>query len=109
MDVNTTFLNGVIEEKVHIEHPEGFDTFERESHLCRLKRALYGLKKAPRAWYTRNDRYLIGFGFTKSEADENIYHIVVEGKLFIIFLYVDEFIITGDELLIISCKEDLTR
>eukprot|EP00253_Pinus_taeda_P023770 PITA_23770 len=40
MDVKTTFLNEVIEEEVYIEQPEGFETFDRESHLCRLKRAL---------------------------------------------------------------------
>ena len=45
MDVKTTFLNGKIEEKVYIEQPEGFETFNHESHVCQLKRALYVLKK----------------------------------------------------------------
>eukprot|EP00253_Pinus_taeda_P001713 PITA_01713 len=49
MDVKTTFLNGVIEE-VYIEQPEGFETHEKKSHVCRLKKALYWLKQAPRAW-----------------------------------------------------------
>jgi len=53
MNVMTTFLNGVIEEEVCIEQPEGFEVYGRESHLCRLKRALYGLKHAPKAWYER--------------------------------------------------------
>jgi hypothetical protein len=52
MDVKTMFLNGIIEEEVYIEKPEGFETFDRESHVCRLKRALYGLNQAPCAWYT---------------------------------------------------------
>ena len=34
---------------------------------------------------------------------------MVEGKLLIILLYVDDLILTGDELLILSCKEDLAR
>ena len=49
MDVKTVFLNGKIEEEVYIEQLEGFETFDRESHVCRLKRALYGLKQAPHA------------------------------------------------------------
>ena len=57
------------------------------------------LKQAPRAWYTQIDNYFTRLGFTKSEADENLYQIVVEGKLLIIFLYVDDLIFTDDEQL----------
>ena len=77
--------------------------------MCQLKRALYGLKQAPRAWYTRIYSYFTGLGFTKSESDMNLYHIVVEGKLLIIVLYVDDIILTGDDQLIKSYKEDLAR
>eukprot|EP00253_Pinus_taeda_P023744 PITA_23744 len=73
MDVKIVFLNGVIEEEVYIEQPEGFEIFSSESHVCRLKRALYGLKQAPRAWYTQIDNYFTGLGFSKSEADPNLY------------------------------------
>jgi len=48
-------------------------------------------------------------GFTKSEVDANLYHIVVEGKLLIIVVYVDDLIITSDEKLVKSCKADLER
>ena len=34
---------------------------------------------------------------------------MVEGKLLIIVLYVDNLILTGDELLILSCKDDLDK
>ena len=77
--------------------------------MHRLKRALYGLKQAPRAWYTWIDNYFTEMGFNKSEADENLYQIVVEGNILIIFLYFDDLILTGDEQLIQSCKEDLTN
>ena len=55
MDVNTTFLNGVIEEEVYIEHPQGFEVEDRVTHVCKLKKDLYGLKKSARAWYGRID------------------------------------------------------
>ena len=72
--------------------------------MCRLKRALYGLKQAPRAWYTRIDNYFTEMGFTKSEADANLYQIVVDGKLLIIVLYVDDLILIDNEQLITSCN-----
>eukprot|EP00253_Pinus_taeda_P025913 PITA_25913 len=99
----------VIEEDVYIEQLEGFETFDHKSHVCQLKRALYRLKQAPHAWYTRIDNYITRLGFTKSEVDVNFYHIMVEGKNLIIVLYVDDLILTGDDQLIISCKEDLAR
>lgn len=77
--------------------------------MYRLKRALYGLKQALGAWYNMIDSYFIGLGFMKSEADANLYHIVVEGKLLIIVLYVDDIILTSDDQLINSCMEDLAR
>jgi hypothetical protein len=77
--------------------------------VCRLKRELYGLKQAPHAWYTRIDDYFTRLGFTKSEADANLYQIVVEGKILIIVIYVDDLILTGDEKMIHSCKDDLAK
>ena len=109
MDMKTVFLNEIIEEEVYIEHLEVFEIFNSELHVFRLKRALYGLKKAPRAWYTQIDSYFTGLGFTKSEVDANLYQIVVEGKILIIFLYFDDLILTGDEQLIHSCKLDLAK
>jgi len=44
MDVNIAFLNGMIEEEVYIEKPEGFERFDREFHVYWIKIALYGLK-----------------------------------------------------------------
>ena len=77
IDVKNVFLNGINEEEVYIEQPEGFEIFSSESHVCKLKRAMYGLKQAPRAWYTHIDNYFTRLGFTKSEADANLYQIVV--------------------------------
>ena len=55
MDVKTTFLNGVIEEEVYIEQPQGFEVEDRKSHVCRLK-------QAPRAWYGCIDNFLMSLG-----------------------------------------------
>ena len=44
IDVKTALLNGVVEEEVYVEQPLGFDTHDREYHVCKLKKALYDLK-----------------------------------------------------------------
>ena len=41
MDVNTTFLNGVVEEEVYVV---GFETHDRETRVCKLNKVMYGLK-----------------------------------------------------------------
>ena len=69
MDEKTTFLNGVIEEEVYIEQPPGFETHNKETHVCRLKKVLYRLKQAPRAWYGRIDGFLMNLGFNKSKSN----------------------------------------
>ena len=43
MDVKTTFLNCVVEEEVYVEQPLGFETRDKENHVSKLKKALYGL------------------------------------------------------------------
>ena len=73
IDVKTSFLNGVIEEEVHIEQPQLFEVEDRTTHVCKLKKDLYGLKQAPRAWYGRIDSFLTSMGFTKSKDDHNLY------------------------------------
>ena len=58
MDVKTTFLNTVVEEEVYVEKPLSFETHDRESHVCRLKKSLYGLKQEPKTQYDRIDSFI---------------------------------------------------
>jgi hypothetical protein len=107
MDVKITFLNGEIEEKVYIEQPYGFVIHEQKSHVCRLKKALHGLKQASCAWYEKIDGYLMSLGFNKSVADPNLYYHIVGDEYLILVLYVDDLFLTGSERLIDECKRAL--
>ena len=73
MDVKTAFLNSVVEEEVYVEKPLDFETHDRESHVCKLNKALYSLKQVRRTWYDRIDIFLSSLGFTKSKEDSNLY------------------------------------
>ncbi|GJU42477.1 retrovirus-related pol polyprotein from transposon TNT 1-94 [Tanacetum coccineum] len=65
MDVKTAFLNGPLKEEVYVSQPERFIDPEFPDHVYRLKKALYGHKQAPCAWYDKLYSFLIEHGFTK--------------------------------------------
>ncbi|GJW89854.1 retrovirus-related pol polyprotein from transposon TNT 1-94, partial [Tanacetum coccineum] len=65
MDVKTAFLNGPLKEEVYVSQPEGFIDLEFLDHVYRLKKALYGLRQAPCAWYDKLSSFLIEHGFNK--------------------------------------------
>nr|GEW11130.1 RNA-directed DNA polymerase, eukaryota [Tanacetum cinerariifolium] len=54
MDVKSAFLNEKISEEVYVKQPPGFESSEYPNHICKLNKALYRLKQAPRAWYQAN-------------------------------------------------------
>ncbi len=58
MDVKLAFLNGNLEEEVYMEQRGGFSLTDNPDYVYKLKRALYELKQAPRAWYSWIDSYL---------------------------------------------------
>nr|GEX84825.1 Gag-Pol polyprotein [Tanacetum cinerariifolium] len=49
MHMKTTFLNDPLKEEVYVAQPDGFVDPDHPEKVYRLKKALYGLKKAPRA------------------------------------------------------------
>jgi hypothetical protein len=45
-DVKSTFLNGFLEEEIHIEQPMGYEVKGYEDKVLKLNKSLYGLKQA---------------------------------------------------------------
>ncbi|GJU64304.1 retrovirus-related pol polyprotein from transposon TNT 1-94 [Tanacetum coccineum] len=64
MDVKSAFLNGFINEDFYVAQPPGFIEFTKPDHVYRLKKALYELKQAPKAWYDRLKSFLIKHDYT---------------------------------------------
>uniref|UniRef100_A0A6N2K750 Integrase catalytic domain-containing protein n=1 Tax=Salix viminalis TaxID=40686 RepID=A0A6N2K750_SALVM len=96
LDVKSAFLNGVLEEEVYVEQPQGFLVKKAESKVYKLKKALYGLKQAPRAWYSEIDAYLTMCKFKRSASEATLYTKAdCEGKQIIVSIYVDDIVYTG--------------
>jgi hypothetical protein len=107
MYVKTAFLNGVIEEELYVEQPQGIETHDSQTPVCRLKKALYGLKQAPKTWYGRIDNFLMSLGFIKSKIDSNLSYKIENDDQVILLLYVDNLFLTGNEKFITDCKKKL--
>eukprot|EP00253_Pinus_taeda_P018807 PITA_18807 len=73
MDVKSAFLNRVLKEEVYVEQPLGYEVDGQEHKVFKLKKDLYRLKQAPRAWYSRIDAYLIKNGFDKCDGEPTLY------------------------------------
>nr|GEV44823.1 retrovirus-related Pol polyprotein from transposon TNT 1-94 [Tanacetum cinerariifolium] len=68
MDVKTAYLNGPLKVEVFVRQPDGFVDPDFPNHVYRLKKALYNLKQAPRAWYDKLSSFLIEHHFTKGSS-----------------------------------------
>ncbi|GJU11757.1 retrovirus-related pol polyprotein from transposon TNT 1-94 [Tanacetum coccineum] len=73
MDVKMAFLNGELKEEVYVSQPEGFVDQDNPSHVYKLKKALYGLKHAPRAWYDMLSSFFISQKFAKGAVDATLF------------------------------------
>ncbi|GKE00599.1 retrovirus-related pol polyprotein from transposon TNT 1-94, partial [Tanacetum coccineum] len=75
MDVKMEFLKGSLEKEVYVAQPDRFVDPGHPDKVYRLRRALYRLKQAPRAWYDELSKFLISKGFTKGTIDLTLFTI----------------------------------
>ncbi|WZY88683.1 hypothetical protein YC2023_045418 [Brassica napus] len=110
LDVKSAFLNGYLEEEIYVEQPAGFRVKEQEDKVYLLKKALYGLRQAPRVWYTRIDDHLQKMGFVKSQSEATFYIKETSGNLLVVSIYVDDQLVTGNnEILLGAFKSEILK
>jgi hypothetical protein len=92
MDVKSAFLNGLLDEEIFMEQPQGFIIAGQSDKVCLLKKALYGLKQASRAWNLQFHGVLTELGFTRTHSDAGVYvfHQQDARGTLLIILYVDD-------------------
>ena len=73
LDVKSAFLNGDLAETVFIRQPPGFAIKGAEHRVLRLRKALYRLRQAPRAWNAKLDSTLGELGFTRCITEHTLY------------------------------------
>ncbi|GKC30124.1 retrovirus-related pol polyprotein from transposon TNT 1-94, partial [Tanacetum coccineum] len=85
-------LNGYINEEVYVAQPPRFIDFEKRDHVYKLKKALYGIKQAPKAWYDRLKAFLIKHEYKMGMVDNTLFTKKKSSNLIIIQIYVDDII-----------------
>ncbi|GJT99778.1 putative ribonuclease H-like domain-containing protein [Tanacetum coccineum] len=73
MDVNSAFLYGKIEEEVYVCQSPSFEDPHFPYKVYKVEKALYGLHKAPRAWYETLSTYLLDNGFHRGQIDKTLF------------------------------------
>lgn len=97
MDVKTAFLNGDLDVELYMKQPEGFVTAGQEL-VCKLRKSLYGLKQAGRAWFEKINAALVNMDFTPLDPDHCVYVRHQGDEVLYIVLYVDDLLLIGSSL-----------
>jgi len=95
LNVKSAFLNGELVETVFVRQPLGFTIKGEEHRVLQLRKMLYGLRQAPRAWNAKLDATLGELGFQRCTTEHTLYMQRWEKEELIVGVYVDDLIVTG--------------
>jgi hypothetical protein len=110
MDVKSAFLNGVLEEEVYVRQPPGFESEKYPHRVYKLRKALYGLKEAPRAWYSMLRGVLFERGFEMGRSFTTLFLLRKGRVILIVLVYVDDIVFSGSSnSLVATFAEDMSR
>lgn len=110
MDVSNAFLNGDLDELVYMKMPPGYTGMgsrisaatsvqslgNKDIKVCRLKKALYGLRQAPRQWFSKLSITLKSMDYKQSKAYYSLFSYTRNNNITVVLVYVDDILISGD-------------
>ena len=92
-----------------MEQPLGYVT-QGETKVCRLKKAIYGLKQSPRTCFEKFSLTISGIGFRRSHSDHSVFVRRTRSGIVILTIYVDDILLTcSDSAEILETKIYLKR
>jgi len=97
LDVNNAFLHGDLNEVIYMQLPLGMKV-KGENQVCLLNKSLYGLKNASRQWYAKLCSFLLMHDFKQTSVDHSLFVKHVHNKITILPVYVDDIILTGNDI-----------
>jgi len=95
VDISHAYLNGILEEEIYMQQPEGFEVGGPE-YVCRLIKSLYGLKHAGRVWNRTLHAVLISMGFSHIQSN-HVYTLLRDDVKVFMTVFVDDIMFAGSD------------
>jgi hypothetical protein len=92
LDVKNAFLHGTLTETVYCSQPTGSIDTARTDLVCRLNHSLYGLKLAPRAWYSC---FASLHRLRRGKSDASLFIYRLDNDTVYLLLYIDDIMLTA--------------
>lgn len=80
LDVNNAFLNGNLKEDVFMQQPKGYENEANSRLVCKLHKAIYGLKQLPCVGNEKFKSTLVELGFVPTKSDTIVGAIIITGS-----------------------------
>ena len=95
LDIKTAFLNGELEEELYMYQPEGFS--KNDNLVCKLNKAIYGLKQAAKSWNNKLNEFLVENDFKRNSYDQCLYAKNIDENIILVLVYVDDILVSGTD------------
>nr|GEW85202.1 retrovirus-related Pol polyprotein from transposon TNT 1-94 [Tanacetum cinerariifolium] len=92
MDVKSAFLYGTIDEEVYVSQPLGFVDPKFPKKVYKVVKALYGIHRAPRAWYATFSTFLEKSRYRRGAIDKTLFIKQDKKDIMLVQVYVDDII-----------------
>jgi hypothetical protein len=94
VDISHAYLNGILEEEIYMQQPEGFEEGGPD-HVCRLRKLLYGLKQAGRVWNKTLHAAPNSMGFSHVQSDHGHYTLFKGDAKVLMIVFVNDIMLAG--------------
>ena len=98
-NIKNGFLHGDLKEEIYMECPPRYEGLNNKGKVCKLQKALYGLKQSLQAWFERFSQTMKTLGYHQCNGEHTLFLKGAQhGLITILIVYVDDIIITGNNL-----------
>lgn len=106
LDVKNAYLNSLLKKEIYIEQPYHYEKKTKDNLVCKLNKAMYGLRQAARCWNETLNAIMNELGLHQFVSEECVY--ASKGNQLLVGAYVDDLIvISASEKIIENFKKRL--